>query len=212
MILIQKWLDGGRNFLTGRILYNQYGKDEGLKVLLAGGEKTPGAREGLLKALQALAAPAAELSKPKVNDGFSKMPGSNDPVCKAISENWKKHYTAMNLLRGRLDAYGTANSPETIAACNDICQQILCEERHINACWEKLRYYEQHQKLPEEKAEEPFEIPTDPVALGKLIESIKRNIRRNRQRAAAEPANALYPALQKKYEDQLKQIEDAKKN
>lgn len=208
MELIQKWLDGNRSFIVGRILYNQYGADEAFKRWLAQGE-TPDAKKQLELAMQAIVMPAKKEIAKNSDVSFSKMPAGDDPVCNAIQEDWKQHYTLMNMLRGKLGGYEDDNSPEAIAECNVLCQKILEEERYINACWEKLRYYQQHGKLPEEK-EESFEIPGDPVALAKLIETLKRNVRRNKQKAAAAPANPLYPALVKKYEEQLKQINDAK--
>ena len=208
--LIQKWLDGPQNFIHGRVLFNQFGKDESLKKLFAAGETVESA-DKLLEALQALAkcgsftAVVIETAVDKKTNVTEEMMLGNDAVEEAIQKDWKAHYTNMNQLRGQLDAYGSDNSPKTIAACNNICADILREERYINYCWEKLDYYRIHGKLPEDK-EDDIVIPDDPVKLAKFIQAVTRNIRRNKQLSRENENNPTYPALVIKYESILNKI------
>ena len=212
MQLIENWLKGSRNFITGKILYDKYGADNSLKKLLLQGE-TPTAKKKLIAALQAIAdagkIPAAEVKA----DVLSTMPAGSDDVLESIRNEWLPRYQEMNYKRHRLDEYGDRNDKEAIANCKVLCFEILELEQQVMACWAKRDHYLDHGQLPEVKVEK-LEIPTDPVKLATLINTLKRNIRRNKQLTQQDKENPKYPALVKKYEQQLQQVYDSqdKKN
>jgi uncharacterized protein YifE (UPF0438 family) len=204
MILIERWVNGSQNFIVGRALYNRFGSDDALKTLFAKGESAF-AKEKLHHALVKIKESGKRTPARADVHAFIAMPKGTDAVLQSIEKEWKPLYQRMNLLRHKLDQFSTANSPSVQGMCKPICKEILELEQQCMALWKKRDYYEEHGQLPEVKEEE-FVMPEDPVALGKMIETLKKNIRRNKKKAKDEPSNPLYPALVKKYEDQLQKI------
>lgn len=205
MQLIHNWLCGKQNFLVGRILYAQYGKEEHLKLHFAKGEKEPGAKEALLAALQGLVAVPTVPEKKE----FVVMPGNADPVLQSMHVDWKTKYQQMQYLRVQLDTYGNDNSLETRAACHLICKDILYLEKDLIESWKRYDYYLLHGKLPDAK-EPVFEIPKQPVQLATKISSLQRYIRRHKLNAEKHPDNPKYPALVHQYQQQLNLLLNAK--
>ena len=76
MQLIINWLKpySTQNFIVGKALYNQFGNDPEFKALFAKGEKAPGAKEALLQALQALAAPFLQVPAPAADTQAAQEP------------------------------------------------------------------------------------------------------------------------------------------
>ncbi len=205
MEVIKRWLEGSQNFTVGRLYYKQFGKDKVLFQLFDKGE-TPFAKQKLAEALKALL--TEEKKEPqKITETvrLSTMPKGNDGITTAIELEWRPLYQRMNFLRHELDKYGTDNSEKTREACRLICEEILNLEQQCMQCWENLDHYRLHGQLPEVKNVE-FVIPTDPLELATLIQTLKRNIRRNKQKAREHIDDATYPALVKKYEEHLKLI------
>lgn len=204
MQLIKNWLSGKRNFVVGTVLYKKFGTDEKLKKLFDGkpdAYKEKRLAEELEKLLQR---PKLVLQQTKKPNDAEEMPASSDPVLKAIREEWLPIYQRMNYLRHELDKY-EGNGREDIAKRSPICFEILAMEQKCMAIWAKRGYYEKNGLLPELK-EVKKEVPTDPVQLGKMIETLKRNIRRNKQLAERNPGKAQYPLLVKQYENELEEI------
>lgn len=200
---IRSWIAGAQNFIIGRTLYQQLGDDDNIKQKLLKGENT-GTKQLLWKSLEnLLREPVKEAIK--VDSTASEMPASNDTVLKALREEWSPLYTRMNYLRARIDECGESNDPETIALREPIAFEILDLEDQCEAIWAKRDYYLKHGTLPEVDETE-FEIPTDPKALAKLLQSIPRNIRRNRLKMQQPSAKALYAQLYVRYKDLYKQI------
>lgn len=202
MDLIKKWLSGNRNYIVGAVLYKKFGTDEKLKKLFDG-KPDSYLQKRLAEELSAL------LGKPKVvlqsspkstEDG--EMPESNDPVLKAFREEWLPLYKRMQYHVRELDRY-SGNSEAEIAYRKPIAFEVLKLEQQCLAIWEKRKYYEKHGKLEDAKE---FEIPTDPLELGKTIETLKRNIRRNKDLSEKHPGKPNYALRVKKYEEQLQQI------
>jgi len=238
MQLIINWLKpySTQNFIVGRALYKLFGNDPELKALFAKGEKAPGAKEALLQALQALAAPllaeqvpapAADTqaeqepaAPPVAQPPAPELPGKaepknedpifpKDPVEKALQLEWKSKYKAMQYLRLQLERYGKDNALEIQAECRELCQQILALEQEIMQVWQKVDQYKATGKLEEIK-EAPLEVPADPLELATKINSVQRYIRRHKANAIKFPNNAKYPALILKYEEQLKALSTPK--
>lgn len=201
MELIKKWLSGKRNYLVGAVLYKQLGTDEKLKKLFEG-KATEHLQQLLEDSLSAL------LEKPKVvlqpaakKSDADEMPKSADPVLEALRQEWLVPYQKMNYLRHELDRYPD-NTDEQIAKRKPICAEILELEQQCMQVWARRDHYLKEGKLPEVKNNE-LVLPEDPIALGKLIESLKRNVRRNKQLAEKHPGNAVYPHKVKQYEAEL---------
>jgi hypothetical protein len=203
MDLINKWLSGKKNFHVGAILYKKFGTDEKLKKLFEG-KPDPYTQKRLEEALVTLAQkPKVVLQSPSKTES-DEMPASVDPVLSSIRQQWRPIYQRMNYLRHELDKY-EGNSPEVIAKREPIAFEILDLEQQCMVIWKRRRHYEQHGSLPDVKPVEA-PLPDDPVELGKMIETAKRNIRRNKQYAAEYPNNPSYPQRVKNYEAELERI------
>lgn len=204
MELIQKWLSGTRNFYVGAILYKKFGTDEALKKLLAG-KPEPYLQKRLEDALsELLQKPKVVLQQPVAKQEAEEMPKSEDAILEALRQEWIPLYQRMNYLRHEMDRF-EGNDFEIIAKRKPLAIEVLELEQQCMRVWERREYYLKNGKLPEVKEKEES-IPEDPIALGKMIETLKRNIRRNKQLAEAHPDKTIYPLKVKQYEEQLQQI------
>jgi chorismate mutase len=193
MILIEKWLNGKQNFIVGRTLYETFGKDAALKTLFSKGE-TAFAKQKLLSVLQALKSePVVLREKPEISF-FMPMPESDDKVLQGIAVKWKEKYQRMKYLGYRLDAFGESNAKEAISSCEKICAEILELEQECMQLWKERAEYIETGRLAEVKAKE-IEIPTDPLALAKMIDQATKNIRRNRKLMREHPDKPKYAQL-----------------
>lgn len=210
MELIQKWLSGTRNFYVGVVLYKQFGIDEDLKKLLAG-KPEPYLQKRLEEALaEVLQKPKVVLQIPVNKKELAEMPKSEDAILEALRREWLPLYQRMNYLRHELDRF-EGNDFEIIAKRKPLAIEVLELEQQCMRTWERREYYLKNGKLPEVKEKED-PIPEDPIALGKMIETLKRNIRRNKQLAESHPDNVVYPLKVKQYEEQLQRLLNHIKN
>jgi hypothetical protein len=115
----------------------------------------------------------------------------------------------MNYLRHQLDAFGEDNSTPTRTKCFAICKEILLLEKEINKLWQKRDYYLKHNCLPEQPVPQ-LQIPTDPIELARRIESLKKYIRRYKQKLAKQPGNAKYAMLLKQYQEEFSYVTQTK--
>jgi hypothetical protein len=203
MKLIDDWLNGKRNFITGKSLYNVLGKNEKLKQLFALSE-TAFSKQKLIDALTALNVAPVKVQTPE-EISFDVMPVViNDDVLTSLANAWKEKYARMNMLRYQLDQYGEDNSTETVAVCEPICKEILQLEKEVNALWKQRDYYLEHKQLPEVKTKR--KVLSEKVADSATeIENIKKNIRRNKSRMVRFAAKPLYA---QKYNDYLQQYKE----
>jgi hypothetical protein len=216
MELIRKWLSGNKNFIVGAILYKKFGTDEKLKKLFDAKPDAYAVRrleEELCKLAIGNKA-TRQRAVTSIADG-AEMPESKDPVMKALRNEWILLYKRMCYLQTELDRI-EGNSEEAIAKRKPIAFEILELEQECMKVWERRKHYEKEGKLPEVKSVEEFVIPDDPIELGKLIETTKRNIRRNKQLAVSHPDEPQYPLLQKQYEAKydaiMKKVNDGKQS
>ena len=201
MEVIKRWLNGPQNFIVGRTYYKQFGKDKNLKQLFDKGE-TGFAKTELVKALTALITEEKVPVKVPEKLRLDIMPKGEDEITAAIELEWRPKYQRMKYLIHELDKYGDDNSEKAREECRIICEEILSLEQECNQCWAKLDHYRLNKTLPEIKNQE-FIIPADALELAILIQTLKRNIRRNKEKAKKHPENATYPGLVKKYETHL---------
>lgn len=187
--VINNWLNGNRNFFTGRALYTSLGTDKALKDLLAKGN-TPFAMDAMVKALQGYQ-PPPPASEPPPDKVTGEMPNGNDAVLNALQQEWKKPYAEMNHMKALLHKWGNDNTPEAIKERERLAFAILEKEQVCISIWAKRDYYQQHGQLPATKAKEQV-IPAEPLELGKFIESCKRRIRRNRLSMQLHPDQPQY--------------------
>lgn len=188
MELIDNWLKGPKNFIVGRTLYKRFGSNEKLKALFDKGE-TPALKNELVKALQEILKTGDRPKPENKMRQFEAMPETEDPVLKALREEWLPLYMKMNYLRHEMDKYGTRNDNEARIACKLLAEEILMLEKRINFIWERCDHYQVHGRLPEVKAD-TIEIPTEGIKLAKFIQSCERQIRRYRETAATNPKHA----------------------
>lgn len=201
MEVIKRWLNGSQSFVVGRLYYKQFGKNKVLQQLLDNGE-TPFAKTELIKALTLL---LTEEKKPEQIPEIIKldlMPKGTDDITTSIELEWRPSYQRMKFLTHQLHKYGADNSEQTREQCRLMCLEILQLEQACMKCWEKLDHYKLHGKLPEVK-EEKLIIPDNPLDLAILIQTLKRNIRRNKEKAKKNPVNSDYPARVAMYENYL---------
>lgn len=212
MLLIDKWLQGNRNFIIGRNLYQLYGTNNALKNLLDKGE-TPYHQQLLVNALQEINSSGIKpVEKPiEVALKVAKvMQHDENPVLQSIHQEWTKLYNEMKFYQHQLDVYGSDNSQSTREKCKPICKKVLDLEYEINELWNKRDYYKEHGKLPEVKEVE-FVIPTDPLEIARAINTLERNIRRNKAELKKHPDKPQYAALVEQYQHKLNQLKNATK-
>lgn len=203
MRLITDWLDGSRNFTVGRAIYRVLGKDVRLKRLFEQGQ-TSFSANALVAAISSIEnmPVTAEATEDIV---FVEMPAEDDNVLRGITTSWKEKYMRMNLLRHKLDEYGTDNSPEAVAACEPLCKEILQLEKEIVGLWKQRDHYQQHGTLPDVKTKKK-ELPAEPAKAAKAIENIKKNIRRNKLHMQKNPGKPAYAQMHKDYIQQYREL------
>lgn len=205
MELIKNWLSGKRNYFVGAILYKQFGTDQEKKKLFEG-KPTLHLQQVLEQSLsELLEKPKVVLQPTPVKKETEEMPASADAVLEALRAEWLPLYQRMNYLRHELDKW-EGNSTEAIKARGPLAFEILNLEQQCMRIWERREYYLKNGTLPEVKPQKTTEIPQDPVELGKKLETLKRNIRRNKAKAKQHPDNPSYPLLVKQHEEELQQI------
>lgn len=198
---IYNWLLGTQNFIVGRALFKVLSNDNHIKERLLEGENLETTK--LLKE-------SMKIMLEKSSKNFDASIANHnhdlqDCILDALKQEWFPLFSKMNYLRGQLDQYSISNDHKAIAAREPIAFEILDLEDQCEAIWAKRDYYLKHGTLPEVDEKE-FEIPTDPKELAKLLQSIPRNIRRNRLKMQQPGAKALYAQLYVRYKDLYKQI------
>lgn len=176
---VEKWLKGSRNFFVGKTIYKTIGGDVHLKKLLDMG-KTAHAEELLYKGIKALLLkPSKEVIKtPASVVEAGEMSDDADLILKSIREEWLVPYQKMNYLRHQLDQY-TGDGADAVNRRKNIAFEILDLEQQCMKCWDKRDYYMLNKKLPD-VVENTLILPDNAVDLAKMLENIKRNIRRNK--------------------------------
>lgn len=200
MQVLNNWLKGNRSFATGVVIYNSIGSNAALKNLLAMGE-TPFAAQLLAKELEAIASGKTRFPIAQINPETESMPKGDDEILKSLQTDWRERYQRMNLLRHRLDKFGSENTEEAIAYRLPIAAEIKTIEQECIAIWKKRDYYLEHNKLPFER-DETFVKPSDPLELLMLIQNTKKYIRRYRKLSQDYPGDVKYAALYLKYKKQ----------
>ena len=180
MLLIDRWLQGNKNFIVGKNLYDKYGTNKAIKALFDKGE-TPYALEMMVKELTTInekgERPITPVNKEKAI--LLPMPKGSDSVFNSLEAEWRGNYARINFLRIDMDKYGGDNSAMVRAARHISCKEILKLEKECMQIWEKRDYYEKHGRLPD-MDEKEVELPTEPLQLATLIQSCLRQIRRYR--------------------------------
>jgi len=211
MELIKKWLSGKKNFHVGVVLYDQFGTDKKLKQLFESGPDEHKQNRLERELTKLLAKPPELLQTRAQKPGDShEMPKSHNPVLEALRNEWNTPYQRMQYLRHELDKY-VGNTPQSIALRHPIAKEILELEQICMRVWSRRDYYLVHGDLPEVKIDD-VPMPTDPVLLGRMIQNIERNIRRNKKLIIDHPTNVEYPLRLKMYEDRLEGIMKTIKN
>lgn len=194
-MLIEKWLNGSRNYFVGVALLQTYGNDHKLLTLLQSGA-TAYNKQRLVEALQSIVANKPKLVA-KASVDTDVMPDSKDQVLMAIKNKWMPLYQRMNYLRHELDKY-PGNWPAAIAAREPIVKEVMDLERQIIKLWQTSDHYKEHGKLPDED-DKDWPVPTDPLALANAISNCKKNIRRNRKLMTDNPDKPTYAKLYADY-------------
>lgn len=206
--LIENWLKGSRNYIVGKVLYNRFGSDEDLKVVLA--TRTQYTEERLLDELTKLARGTAQ---PKVEKqsivAVATFPDSADDVLKQMKDEWMPLYTEMNYKRHELDRYAGNHSKSAVKKRGELARDILNLEQQCMKVWRKRDHYIEFGKLPEPEIKEPI------VDAGKLAEryvNVQGYIRRYKMYLRKDPQNRKYNELLKSYEKELEELRKKRGN
>ena len=210
MRVIHNWLKSNRDFTVGSMLYQRFGKNEQLKLLLDKGHSSFLQKE-LAVELQKIAQNSIHKPLLLVDKEVIEMPGSENDILEAIRKEWLPIYAKMNLLRHELDKYSDRNDWEAIAWRQPRAREIKELEKLCNGIWAKRDYFEKHGKLPFVH-EATIEKPTDPVKLANQINNTKRNIRRNRQEMNKPGADPKYAQFYADYKLKLRKLTDEEYN
>jgi hypothetical protein len=201
MYVIDQWLNGKKNYVVGCVLYRLFGKEPQVKKLLAAGE-TPFAREVLERKLREINKQPVVTAQ-VVRDS-QEMPGGADPVLESLKREWLIPYQRMNYLRHNLDSI-KGNTPEAIALRKPMAFEILELEQRCVQIWEKRDRYVATGTLPDVPKKE-LELPENPIELARLLDTVRRNITRNRGKMKQFPEEPKYALLYDRYKAQYKQI------
>lgn len=171
MKLIIEWLNNdNKNYYIGKSIYQSVSKDTLVIAQLNKG-KSAGNMQLLIDEMTKLI---------KVDCKVEKEASTfidNDIVLAALNNEWKEKYARMNSIRYAMDAFNGDNSKAVIEKRHEMAKEILSLEKEIEIIWAKRDYYKANGKLPD-SANNEKPLPTNAVELGKLIESIKKYIRR----------------------------------
>ncbi len=203
MELVTKWLAGSRNYFVGVALFKQFSTDEKLKKYFAG-VRDPNKQSRLEKELQTLSNGISPKPASKIQKESGSMPASADLALNAFTNEWQPLYQRMNYLRHELDKH-QGDEENVVRSRSAIAGEILELEQQCMAVWDRRDQYLITGKVPEVRAR-PADVPEDPFDLAKLIHALKRNIRRNKQKAAEHPDKPHYPILVKRDEEMLEEI------
>lgn len=207
-LLIERWLQGPRNYTVGCTLYQQFGNNAAIKRLLLQGESSF-TKAKLVAAMEALL-PTATTPKP-VEQAVEEKPvptqakGNDAAILAAFEKEWKQLYSTMQYHRHAMMQVGFANDDASKLARYNAAVEVLAIEQQLKKSWAARDHYIATGEVPH-VATTTVEIPTDPMALAKRIEAIKKSIRRNKLKAKQYPDKPLYPALVQQYENELQII------
>jgi len=204
--LIEKWISGRRSYTYGAILYAKFGDDEQMKGLFDK-PKTPYSENLLLEKLREMISEAQAVKKSgPAASVYEKMPDSEDPVLKALKDEWMPKFTTMNYKRHELDRWLDEDTAEAQGKRGKLAQEILNLEQGCMVIWAKRDHYVQHGSLPG-KSTEMAEPVIDKFMAGKRITTLQTYIRRYRIKLKNNPADAQAAVLLKKYENELNQLQ-----
>jgi hypothetical protein len=208
MQIIKNWINGNKNFIVGKVLYNTLGTDESIKNLLNKGQ-SPISVKVLFDAMEKL---QSTWNNPEHKQQTTAavetavMEDSSNNILQALKNEWLPLYQKMNLLRHQLDKdFNDINCHVAIQYRKPIAHEILALEQECIAIWKKRDYYLQYKKLPN-TTEKKLAIPTDPIKLAKLIDTIKKNIRRNRKLSRDFPKEPKYAQAYNNYKIAFKTV------
>jgi hypothetical protein len=203
-VVLKAWLNGARNYNIGATLYRLYGKDEELKKHFALGE-TPARKAKLLDTIKQLCGiTTAPTNTPPTRQHISTqtIPGKNDTAAVVeLKGQARPLLKQRDALHAKLLMYATDEERGAAAL------KILDLDDEIDAIYDKVRYIEQHGKLP------PPVMAFDPITDEKKWEpryqTLGRYVTRYTDKLKKDPKNIKYKTLRDKYEQE--QIYYAKK-
>jgi hypothetical protein len=203
---IRTWLNCGRKYDEGVMLYLQYGKDQQLKRLFTIEEESDFKRKKLVDALQLLikgtpvpppqVKPAVVIQK--TFDNPSKWPQQMDEVVNALFQQWKPMFAERNDLFIRLWTPARAGYE---SEAGRIAHQILDLDDEIDLIYEKRDQYLKHGTLVEEK--KPKKWVVDPIKQAVKLKNHERYARDFRAKLKKNPANVKAAEKLKEHEEAI---------
>lgn len=202
MEAIRSWLNGRRDYATGVQLYRQYGTSEALKKMFREEPSEFKARK-LATALEALLTATAPTPEKKAQ--------AEAAVVEQVAQRGKSEYA----FREGMDEVETAlwnsareklkqldylcsiqyelgkqgqHDNEKLRESGEVAFRTLDLDEEIGAIYQKLAYYREHKKLPEEKKLMP--LVSDPIKMPVALKNAERYCREYRSQLEREPGNA----------------------
>lgn len=205
MKLIDDWLRGGQPYTVGVRLYMQYGADKQMHRLFSSEGESAFKKQKLREALAALATgnkqPATGTHKPTPVASTQEVFAKSWPAAKNTSDTMRDLWEQARLLlkeiaeiHGKLDVVPDTDQRRKLAF------ELLRKDEELDGVYAQRDFYETHQKLPD--VAPSFSPISDPYLMANRIASLKRYVRREKQKVAADANNQAAVLRLKQYTEE----------
>lgn len=205
METLRRWLNGDRSYQVGVKLYLIYGDNQLLKNLFTQEHETAYKKQRLLDALQNLLRNKTILEEPgkeimqanplAVKEKVWPLEPINDPVIKALKEQWKPLYAEMMNLCHRL--FDIQSDPER----GQSAHRILDLDDQCDEIYAKRDHYLIHQSLPTSSTPD---VITDFIKWPQKLANAQRYVREYRIKCKNAPKNERYAAKLQEYDEEVR--------
>ena len=231
---IKTWLNGGKNYFTGVLLYEQTGKDKRLLELFKKGP-SDFSKKKLQDELQAIcdqlkstdekpasqkAIPPAKKKEIITSSPLPKLPhqkidpGTNPQLYEAcIAEANKVYKEAMNLraelfLSAKANDFEDPNRPDRVQQRSKIAVNVVEGYKAASGLYDKAEYVRINGRLPEQPALEPDDESDYDNIPDHMVKQELDNLRKNYNKMKKRPQTPERVALLQKHEMNIKKLED----
>jgi hypothetical protein len=188
---IKAWLQS-KDYIEGVRLYLEHGTDENLIELFTSEARTDYKAQRLERALRELAKgdPQPKKPDPVPVATVNAWPEETDDILSALKADAMRKFKEMQHIRSQLLLLPDDHTR------GEAAHNVLRLDDEITEIWRKRDYYKEHGRLPAEQ-QDPY--VTDPLRMGKRMETLRRYIRRERDHLAKDPGNVAAAVRRKKF-------------